>query len=143
MTTASMKPTCFRAGKTRQVCVNRKAIEYNMKNGTNYPTTIVVDDGKLFEYHTVRANGDLSFDRHRTDLPAKVFIETRDEIVGYTNPHTEDQSFLSLNIPTGMWVGIKKRFYSFMGWVPLANCIIDFDGLKNRLEKPKKKSLNC
>lgn len=112
-----MKATFWRAGKTRQVCVNRKAIEYNMKHGTNYPTAIVVEDGQLFEYHTVRTNGDLSFDRNRTDLPAKVFIETRDEIVGYTNPYTDHQSFLALDIPTGMWVGIKKWFYGVMGVV--------------------------
>lgn len=138
MIPASQSPTvCYRAGKLRQVCVNRKAIEYNMKHGTNYPTAIVVEDGRLHEYHTVRANGDLSFDRHRTDLPAKVFIETRDEILGYLNPHTDHQSFLNLNLPTGMWVGFKKWFYGVMGWVPVANCLVDFDGLRQKLEKPK------
>lgn len=135
--TSDMNPTSYRAGKLRQVCVNRKAIEYNMKHGTNYPTAIVVQDGQFHEYHTVRTSGDLSFDRHRTDLPAKVFIETRDEIVGYLNPYTDHQSFLNLDIPTGMWVGFKKWFYGVMGWVPVANCIVDFSGLRESLEKPK------
>lgn len=131
------RPAIYRAGKLRQVCVNRKAIEYNMKHGTNYPTAIVVDDGRLHEYHTVRTSGDLSFDRNRTDLPAKVFIETRDEIVGYTNQHTDHQSFLNLEIPNGMWVSIKQWFYGVMGYVPIANCIVDFESLKQKLEKPK------
>lgn len=135
-----MIPTRYRSGKVRQVCVNRKSIEYNMKNGTNYPTTIVVEDGEFHEYHTVRVNGDLSFDRYRNDLPAKVFIETRDDIIGYVNPNTSHRSFLNLEFPTGFWFNIKKRFFSFMGATPVINCIANFESLKEDLEQPKKLS---
>lgn len=134
----SMNRTVFNAGKIRQVCVNRKAIEYNMKHGTNYPTAIVVENGKFHEYHTVRTSGDLSFDRNRNDLPAKVFIETRGEIVGFIDPFTNHRSFLNLEFPTGFWNNFKKRFYSIMGSTPVINCTVDFDTLKEELEKPKK-----
>lgn len=138
---ANMTPVRYRSGPIRQVCVNRKAIEYNLKNGTNYPTTIVVDNGQFHEYHSVyTVNSILSFDRDRKDLPAKVFIETRDDIIGYVNPNTSHRSFLNLEFPTGFWFNIKKRFFSFMGATPVINCVANFESLKEELEQPKKLS---
>lgn len=128
-------PTLFRPGQVRYVCVNRKAIMHNLKHGTNYPTAIVVDNDDLFEFHTVRTTGDLSFDRSRTDLPATVFIKTRDEIVGYKQHHSE-QSFLNLQFRNGFFTNLVRSFYSFMGYVPVANCLVDFKKLNRELSEP-------
>lgn len=68
--TSGMKKITFPAGKVRQVCVSRPAIQENLKTGKNYPTALVVEDGIPQEYHAVNVTGTLRFDATRTDLPA-------------------------------------------------------------------------
>jgi len=83
----------YPAGKTRFVCVNRSAIAANMKDNKNYPSVLVVEDGVVSEFHAADVNGNLKYE-DRTDLPAKVFVETTEEVVAYTDPEGE-QKFLN------------------------------------------------
>lgn len=88
-----MQKIVLPAGKLRQVCVSKKAIQENMRTGKNYPTVLVVENGIPKEYHAANVNGMLQFDPNRTDLPAKVFIETTDELTVFINPRAE-QTYL-------------------------------------------------
>lgn len=80
----------FPAGKTRFVCVNRSAIVANMKENKNYPTILVVEDGKIEEFHSADVEGIMKYE-DRTDLPAKVFVETTNEVIAYTDPAGESK----------------------------------------------------
>lgn len=100
LVTSKMKKVSFPAGKIRQVCVNRPAIQENMRTHKNYPTILVVEDGNAKEFHAVSTTGILSFDITRTDLPAKVFIETNEGFDAFLDPNAE-QTF----------DGIRREFF--------------------------------
>jgi hypothetical protein len=72
----------FPKGKKRFVHVNRQALEHNQRKGTNYPTLIVIEDGKKFEFHAVQSSG-LLCNFECSPLEAKVFMVTFDKITGY------------------------------------------------------------
>ena len=69
LATSKMKKVSFSAGKNRQVCVNRPAIQENMRTHKNYPTILVVEDGNTrvsccrynwhfkFRYYSNRSSG--------------------------------------------------------------------------------------
>jgi hypothetical protein len=122
-----MKKVSFPAGKIRQVCVNRSAIQENMRTHKNYPTILVVEDGTSQEFHAVNTTGVLSFDITRTDLPAKVFIETADGFDAFIDPKAE-QTFKGvereffLTRMTRWMRSIKQKFFG----LPVVSCF-NFD----------------
>lgn len=123
--TDRMKKVDFPAGKQRQVCVSKAAIEENVKTGKTYPTVLVVEDGKTYEFHAADVKGLLSFDATRTDIPAKVFIETDEEFSAYVDQDA-DQTFLNLPKKSNWWQRLKLRLYNakeaFLE-APIINCI--------------------
>lgn len=127
LATSKMKKVSFPAGKVRQVCVNRPAIQENMRTNKKYPTILVVEDGDTKEFHAVNTTGVLSFDITRTDLPAKVFIETADGFDAFVDPNAE-QTFKGVKQEFFLirWMrSIKKAFFG----LPVISCFSghDFD----------------
>lgn len=126
--TSRMKKVSFPAGKVRQVCVSRPAIQENLKTGKNYPTALVVEDGIPKEYHAVNITGTLRFDATRTDLPAKVFIETDAEFDAFIDPEAEQTYlhlphkpfFLSRWASNVRWAS-RQLFRAFLG-LPIISC---------------------
>jgi hypothetical protein len=114
--TVNMKRTTFPAGRLRQVCVNRSAIAENLTcNSDKYPTIIVVEDGKLHEFHAVEANGLVQFDDTR-DIPAKVFLETDQTIEAFIDPKGEP-TFLYRPKPPGILLRIGRK-------IPIVGCFL-------------------
>ena len=85
----------------QQVIVNRKAVDYNLKHNTKYPTFIVIDtNGTWHEYHQVELRGAMmDFDPNRK-LPSSFFVESAAMLTGYLD-ETAPPSFL--NRPKQTW----------------------------------------
>ena len=84
----------FNTRETRQVIINRKAVDYNLKHKTKYPTFIVIDKGVWKEFHQVVFTGGLlEFDASRK-LPSAYFFETDKLIDGHLDDSAEP-SFLN------------------------------------------------
>ena len=113
----------------RKICVNRSAIEYNLKHGTNYPTILVLQDNfgqTIQEFHVVKVtNGVLSFD---PNAEIKVCIESNSSLTAYrdntcptflnaTNLKEDPQKFSFL-------VLAKTKFLRTLGYVPVVSCFI-------------------
>jgi len=129
--TMEMRKTVFPPGKMRQVCVIRPAIDHNMRYHTNYPTCLVLDGDSQVEFHCVKTKGQLTFDRTQQ---AKVFIETDDEIEGFIDPSTPDQSFLAIHFPklalarslSGLLLRFKRKVFWLWKRTPIIGCITQF-----------------
>jgi hypothetical protein len=124
MTTATLerrKVRSFPKGKKRYVCVNRNAIVANLQEKKKYPTVIVVEDGTLHEFHEAKADGTLKFDDTRNDLPAKVFIETEEEVIAVTDEAAEP-TFLKL--PPKPKFSLTKLLLDWLEPVPLVGCVV-------------------
>jgi hypothetical protein len=74
----------FSAGKKRFVHVLRSAIIANVRENKSYPTVVVVEDDKKQLFHVVKVSGVLKYD-YQGDVEAKVYIETEEEIIGFTD----------------------------------------------------------
>lgn len=123
--TKDMKKVCLERGRRRQICVSRKAIEYNLRKGTRYPTIIVVENGRLREFHSAKLNGELKFDPTRKDLPAAVFIETYDEVEAFIDPFAPS-SFTEITNKKSLFGKIKTSLYRkfiFIVHLPGFSCI--------------------
>ena len=121
--TKEPKTQVFPAGTTRFVCVNRQAIVANLKHNHSFPTTIVVENGKCHEFHEVKVSGSLKFDPARQDLPAKVFIETADEVIGVTDP-AQEPTYLNYK-PVPILKRLGRKIKERLLYVPVVSCLVN------------------
>lgn len=116
-----MQKKTFSPGTVRQICVRREAIQENIRSHRNFPTVVVVEHGKLQEFHAVTANGTLSFDPTRHDLPAKVFIETNEGFDAFLD--SDEPKF----IKPARWTRTRNFFSKareiFFG-MPVISCFV-------------------
>lgn len=113
-----MKKTTFNAGVKRHICVNRKAIQENLRAHKEFPTIIVVENGVQHQFHACNSTGLLKFDPYyarRTGLPAVAFIETEEAF----------DAFLDTNEPKFVPKNKFRRLKEFFFGLPVVSCLVN------------------
>ncbi len=120
-------------GKMRFVHVNKEAIQANLRKKKNYPTCIVVEDGKILQFHAVRCDGLLAFGP-RPGVRAPVYLTTFEAVSGYVDLNAEQVFVRPKRYGDGLRRRLQRGWEAFrygLGYVPILSCLL-FDEHEKR-----------
>lgn len=119
-----MKKIVMKAGVERYVHVDTAQLKDNQSSGKRLPTTVVVEDGKKYKFHTLLMHGPtlMHYEEKLKNKPngvvSSIFLTTKAELEGYVDEdnltyYEEDEAEVDYNRKGKWYNGCGGRLYHY------------------------------